>query len=131
MGASWPEQTAGYWAQRNRPNVLILSFKSMKRDLPGSVATVADFLNVHLTDELLKRVVELSSFEYMKSIDHKFNMGKLVAGRQAGPMIRKGTQGSSSELLSPEQQREIDAYCKDALKRLECDLPYEEFCDLA
>ena len=131
MGASWPEQTASYWAQRNRPNVLILSFKSMKRDLARSVSKVADFLSIRLTDELLKRVVELSSFEYMKSVDHKFNMGKLVAGRQAGAMIRKGTQGGSAELLSPSQQKEIDAACKDALTRLGCDLPYEEFCDPA
>jgi hypothetical protein len=46
-------------------------------------------------------------------------------------MVRKGTQGGSSELLSAEQQRQVDAYFMAELKRLGCDLPYEEFCDLA
>ena len=46
-------------------------------------------------------------------------------------MIRKGAQGGSSELLSPERQRQIDQHFMAELKRLGSDLPYEEFCDLA
>ena len=131
MGGSWPEHTASYWSQRDRPNVMIFSFKSMRRDLRGTVVKVADFLNIGVTDEVIRRVVDQSSFEYMKGIDHKFHMGKIVAGRKPGAMMRKGTQGGSSELLSPERQREVDAYCIAELKRLGCDLPYEEFCDPA
>src|SRR5262249_36590810 len=44
IGGSWAVSTAGYWAERHRPNVLILSFKSMKHDLRGTVLKVADFL---------------------------------------------------------------------------------------
>ena len=45
-------------------------------------------------------------------------------------MMRKGAQGGSSELLSPERQREMDAYFMAELKRLGSDFPYEEFCDV-
>ena len=45
--------------------------------------------------------------------------------------MRKWTQGGSSELLSPAQQREVDAYCQAELRRLGCDQPYEEFADVA
>jgi hypothetical protein len=131
MGVSWPENTAGYWAQRHRPNVLILSFKSMKRDLAGTVRRVAEFLNVRVSDDVIRKVASLSTFEYMKGIDHKFHMGKMIPWREPGAMIRKGAQGASSELLSPERQHEVDAYCMAQLKRLGCDLPYEEFCTLA
>jgi sulfotransferase family protein len=131
MGIAWPQNTAGYWAQRRRPNVLILSFKSMKRDLHTAVRKVADFLNIRATDKVIQQVCEKSSFEYMKRIDYKFHMGKIIPWREPGAMIRKGTQGGSSELLSPERQREIDAYCMAELKRLGCDLPYEEFCDIS
>jgi hypothetical protein len=37
LGGSWAVNTAGYWAERHRPNVLVVSFKSMKRDLRGTV----------------------------------------------------------------------------------------------
>jgi len=127
----WAENAAGYWAQRHRPNVLVMSFKAMKRDLPGSIRKAVDFLGLHPSEEVLKEVERQSTFQYMKSIDHKFSMGKMVPWREAGSMIRKGTQGGSSELLTPERQREVDAHFIAKLKALGSDLPYEEFADLA
>jgi sulfotransferase family protein len=133
IGGSWAANTAGYWAQRGRPNVLIASFKSMKRDLKGTVRTVAEFLDVHAPDHAPERLIDIvcekSSFEYMKGIDHKFRMGKMIPWRPAGAMMRKGAQGGSAELLSRERQREMDSYFKAQLKRLGSDFPYEEFCD--
>lgn len=129
MGGSWAENAAGYWAARVRPNVLVLSFKAMKKDLRGTVKTVAAFLDINASDALIDDVQRLSSFEYMKSIDHKFRMGKLSPWREPGAMIRKGTQGGSSELLTPERQREIDAHFRAELRELGSDLPYDDFCD--
>jgi hypothetical protein len=130
IGGSWASNTAGYWAQRHRPNVLIVSFKSMKRDLKGTVRNVARFLDIEAPEELIGAVTEQSSFAYMKKIDHKFRMGKIIPWRAEGAMMRKGTQGGSSELLTRERQREMDAYFRAELKRLGSDFPYEEFCDV-
>jgi Sulfotransferase domain len=131
MGGSWAVNAAGYWAQRQRPNVRIFSFKSMKRDLRGAVCQVADFLGVRTTESMIQEVCEQSSFEYMKRNDDKFCMWNLIPWQSRVPMVRKGSQGGSSELLSKEQQRQIDAYFMSELKRLGSDLPYEEFADLA
>ena len=131
VGGSWAANAAGYWAQRNRPNVLVLSFKSMKRDLPGTVRRVAEFIGVNVTEPVMQEVCAQSSFEHMKRIDSKFSAWKMTPWSSAGTMMRKGVQGGSSELLSPEQQRHMDAYFIAELKRLGSDLPYDEFCDLA
>ena len=40
-------------------------------------------------------------------------------------------QGGSSELLTLEQQREMDTHFIAELKRLGSDFPYEQYCDLA
>jgi hypothetical protein len=40
-------------------------------------------------------------------------------------MMRKGASGGSSELLTPEQQLQIDDYCRRELGRLGCDFPYD------
>jgi len=108
--------------------VLICSFKEMRRDLAGSVNRVAQFLGVNASPEILQRVTELSSFNYMKTIDDKFSTGKFLSLRAAAPMMRKGTEGGSSELISPAQARRIDEYFMSELKRLGSDFPYEEFC---
>jgi hypothetical protein len=127
---SWALNTAGYWALRDRPNVLVLSFKEMKRDLPGAVRRIADFLNVQVNDEILRRVCERSTFEYMKSIDRKFEVWNVIPWHRKTGMMRKGLQGGSSELLTRAQQREMDEYFMAELKRLGSDFPYEEFCDV-
>jgi hypothetical protein len=131
LGGSWAVNAAGYWAQRHRPNVLILSFKQMKRDLQGTVRKVADFLDIRVPEDVIQEVCAKSTFEYMKRIDEKFRPWPMLPWYSDPTMIRKGTQGGSSELLSPERQRDMDAHFQAELKRLGCDLPYEEFCDLA
>jgi hypothetical protein len=131
VGGSWAVNAAGYWAERHRPNVLVVSFKSMKRDLRGTVLKVADFLNIRASDEQVDEVCRLSSFDYMKRNDHKYAIGQVVPWRKPGAMIRKGQEGTSSELLSPERQRLIDRHFMTELERLGSDFPYAEFCALA
>jgi len=129
LGGSWAVNAAGFWAERHRPNVLVLSFKAMKKDLRGSVKAVAGFLGINASEALIDDVCRLSTFEHMKSIDHRFHMGKMIPWREAGAMIRKGKQGGSSELITLEQQREIDAHFRAELRALGSDFPYDEFCD--
>ena len=67
----------------------------------------------------------------MKRIDEKFRVWNMIPWKPEMPMIRQGKQGGSSELLTRDQQRQIDAYCMGGLKRLGSDFPYEQFCDIA
>lgn len=128
MGGSWGVTTAAYWAQRDKPNVLICSFKEMRRDLEASVRRVASFLGVNASPEIIGKVTELSSFGYMKTIDDKFSTGKFLSVRAPAEMMRKGSEGGASELITPAQARRIDEYFINELKQLGSDFPYEEFC---
>ena len=130
MGSSWAHNASGYWVARQQPNVLVLSFKAMKKDLRAAVEEVARFLGIAASDRLIDDVARLSSFEHMKSIDHKFHMGKMIPWQEAGAMIRKGRQGGSSELLTSARQHEIDRHCIAELRALGSDFPYDEFCDV-
>ena len=128
----WPVNTAGYWAQRHRPNVLIVSFKSMKKDLRGTVRRVADFMGVRAGDDVMERVYQTATFDYMKQIDDKFRAWDMIPWTStAAPMMRKGDKAHSSELLTPEQQRRIDEHFISELRRLGSDFPYEEFCEIS
>jgi hypothetical protein len=130
--SSWPVNTAGYWAQRHRPNVLIVSFKSMKKDLRGTVRKVADFMGVRGGDDMIERVYRKSTFDYMKQIDDKFRAWDMIPWTStAAPMMRKGSKADSSELLTPEQQRRIDEHFISELRRLDSDFPYDEFCEIS
>jgi hypothetical protein len=130
-GGHWARHAADAWARRHRKNVGILSFKEMKRDLPGTVRRVAEVLDVRVPDAVIARVVERSTFEAMKRIDEKFSIGRLIPWKRGGAMLRRGAQGGSSELLTLERQREIDATFQADLRKAGSDLPYERFADLA
>lgn len=127
---SWAAHVASYWEQRHRQNVLLLMFSDLKDDLAGNIAKITNFVGVELEQQALDRVVEKSSFAYMKSIDHKFYPGPVTPMAPArGSMMRRGQKGGSGELLSPDQQTRIDDYCRAELKQLGSDFPYDEFIE--
>jgi hypothetical protein len=129
FGNTWAEHTASYWALKEKPNVLVLSFRAMKQDLPGAVQQVADVLGIELTNTELNAVVDKASFEHMSSIEDKFTpmpKGSLPCG-DGLKMMREGKSGNSNEMLTAEQQRQIDRHFQRALKRLGSDFPYAEF----
>jgi len=125
---SWAVSAAGYWAQRHRPNVLVMSFASMKRDLEATVRRVAEFLELRVSEEVIQEVCRKSSFDYMKSIDERFAPFQGAPWRSKTFMMRSGEQGASSALLAPQQQREMDAVFTAELQKLGSDLPYDEIC---
>ena len=123
---SWAEHLASYWAVRNEPNVLFLTYEEMRKDHSATVARIAEFMGVELTADEHRAVVHESSFAAMKQAGLKFDPGQIVPWTRGRSMVRSGTSGASSELLSSAQQKQIDDYCRADLARLGCDFPYDE-----
>ena len=129
FAASWSQHLHSFWALRHKPNVLILSFKAMKADLPGTVKQVAQFMDVELTDPQLTKVIEKCRFDYMKAIDDRFvPMKKGALPWLTASMMRQGKEGNSKELITPAQQQRIDQYFMQELAALGSDFPYGEYC---
>ncbi|XP_028406628.1 estrogen sulfotransferase-like isoform X2 [Dendronephthya gigantea] len=70
--ASYFVHLMSWWEHRNDPNVLFLFFEDMKDDLESAVRKVASFIGIE-DDERIKKAVEMSSFEFMKSNERKFS----------------------------------------------------------
>jgi hypothetical protein len=125
----WPEHAHSYWAARNEPNVLFLTYKEMKADLEKAVRQVAEFLEVPLTPAQLARVCEKCSFDYMRSVREKFDPGAVTPLSILGtPMLRRGEQGGSGELLSHKKQLRMDGCFREALEELDSDFDWERCC---
>lgn len=54
------------WKQRDHPNVCILFYEDMKRDLPSSIRKVATFMQKELTDLQIESLAQHLSFKSMK-----------------------------------------------------------------
>lgn len=113
-----------YWAhavswlaQRDNPDVLLLTFDEMKQDLPGVVRRVAAFLDLPLDDRRLAVATEQSSFEFMSAHAAPFSeplfrawtveqLG-LPADSQAAK-VRDGDVGRNRRELHPDTARRLD-----------------------
>ncbi len=120
----WAMLTDSWWKLKDQDNVLIMLYEDMKKDPTATIKTVADFLQVELTEDQFNNVLEKSSFSYMKANDDKFAPPAWDAGHV--PMVRSGKSGNSKELLSKEAQVQIDEYCMQELEKIGSTFPYHD-----
>jgi hypothetical protein len=113
---SWFEHVANWKANRVGLNVLYLEYELLLADPEAGIRKIAEFCDIPLTPEKLARVVERSSFTFMKQYEMKFDQALevlLEQGLTLGSFIRKGRAGEGSKRLTPEQ----DAQFQQAYKR--------------
>ncbi len=114
----WPvwENIRSWWAVRNLPNVKLIHFNDLKSDLAGSVREIGDFLGLRPDAATLARIVEHSTFDYMKAHAGKMApRGGAMWNGGATTFINKGTNGRWRDTLTP---AEIAAYEAKAVAEL-------------
>jgi len=57
---------AGYWAERRRPNVLLVHYSDLKADLDGEMRRIAAFLDVAVDEAVWPSLVASACFETMR-----------------------------------------------------------------
>lgn len=119
-GRYW-DHVRSWWPQRECPNVLMLCFEDMKRDLTGTIVRVADFLGLAVDPPMLERVTQQASFTFMKEHARQFvseRASRDVQARYGLPgdelwvQIRSGRTGDARNELSAETIRQFDAVWK-------------------
>ena len=107
--AAWYRNVKSWWPYFQSNRVLWLRYQDMKADLSATVDRVVEFLQWDVTAEQKQRVLEYSSFGWMKAHDEKFssqgNGGKPVF--KPGKFVRKGVVGGYRDLMTAEQEQRI------------------------
>jgi len=114
----WPywENVRSWWQIRDLPNVMLLHFEELKRDLPGSIRRIAAFLDIPIDERRWDDIVRHCTFDYMKS--HAAPIAPLGGAFWDGggeTFINKGTNGRWRDLLSAD---DVKAYEARALREL-------------
>uniref|UniRef100_A0A6U3BGI7 Sulfotransferase domain-containing protein n=1 Tax=Paramoeba aestuarina TaxID=180227 RepID=A0A6U3BGI7_9EUKA len=87
-----------WWPYRNQKNVLFLHFNDMKKDHEGSIQKISDFLEYNYPPEQFAKILEYTSFPWMKEHQIKFelpNFFKEGPFLKSGAMVRKGLAGAA------------------------------------
>lgn len=107
----WPfwSLIRSWWALRSHPNVLLVHFSDMKRDLDGEMRRIAEFLGTDkMTEEQWKGAVEHSGFAWMKEHAECFAPPQADLAFEGGAkqFINKGTNGRWQDVLSEEDNQQ-------------------------
>lgn len=113
---SYWENIRSWWEIRDLPNVMLLHFADLKRDMPGSIRRMAEFLAIPIDEDRWPDILRHCSFDYMKQHASKtVPLGGAFWDGGAETFINKGTNGRWRDLLSAE---DISRYEQRALAEL-------------
>jgi hypothetical protein len=120
-----PEEPTSYWshllswwAERDNPDVLLLSYEYMSDEPEATIRRLAGFCGIPLDDELLALTLERTSLSYMLEHKDRFDdlmMRQLSEARCNLPpgsdtaKVREGRVGGHVRELPPEIAAEMDA----------------------
>jgi aryl sulfotransferase len=111
---TWPAHVKGWWDRAGRrPNVLLVHFEEMKRDLPAVTKRVAEFLGVRALEEReLARVVEKAGFDFMQRHQEMFEMFPPHILQTSGELLIRGTANRHDD-VPVEVRNRIIAWAKE------------------
>jgi aryl sulfotransferase len=107
-GAAHLAHVATFWEQRTRPNLLLVHYNDLKRDLAGQMRRVAAFLGLDVPEAKWPAVVGRCTFDAMKArADEIGTFWNFDGGAQS--FLFKGTNERWRDVLTSE---ELAAYEK-------------------
>lgn len=106
---SWFQHTLGWWkahqAPQNKGRILWVTYEGLSTDRDSTIARVAEFLDVQLTEELLAKVTAASDFGTMQK--------EAKARDRNSTFFRKGEIGDWRNHFTTAQSEEFDTiYCQ-------------------
>ncbi len=107
---SFWENVRSWWEIRNLPNIMMVHFDNLKRDMPGEIRRIAKFLDIPIDESNWDIILEHCSFEWMKEHGEKI-VPAAGAAWIGGPktFIHKGTNGRWRETLTAVESAEYEA----------------------
>ena len=98
-----------FWEARNESNVLLVHYNDLKADLDGEMRRIAEFLDIHVDDDLWPRLVEAARFESMKGKAQELmpTAGTIWQGG-GDTFLHKGTNGRWRDVVNQEELKLYD-----------------------
>lgn len=113
---SFWENVRSWWAIRDLPNVKMIHFADLKRDMPGEMRKIAAFLDIDIDEARWDTIVEYCTFDWMKANATKsVPLGGAFWDAGAEVFINKGVNGRWKDTLTAEDNARYDAMARSEL----------------
>lgn len=108
-----------WWELRDEPNVLLLHYAQLKKDLPGQISRLAEFFSIDPASLRMDDIVEHCSFDYMSARAEKMAPFGGTHMSSAKAFFHKGLKRDHRNELRPAQVQRFDRVALEKLGR-EC-----------
>jgi hypothetical protein len=105
----WFSHVQGWWSQRAKPNLLIVTYEELQQDARKVIADIARFLGKHLSQDQMAAILSNSSFSSMKE-NISGDLNKMGIFRL--PFMRKGITGDWKNHFTVAQNDHFDRVLK-------------------
>jgi aryl sulfotransferase len=104
-----------YWAARDEPDVLLVHYADLKKDLHDEMRRVAGFLEIEVPETLWPELVKAASFESMKGAANELMPTAGVIWQGGGnTFLHKGVNGRWRDVYRPDDLASYDTKVKSS-----------------
>lgn len=116
---SWFDHVASFLAEADRPDVHIVRYEGLMRDLVRELSALSAFLGLDHGKHQIAELSRACSFEAMKRDEHRFDHATqepAVRGMQTGVFLRRGRVGDHTSYFSEPQLQRFEAQARKAAR---------------
>ncbi|XP_062391803.1 amine sulfotransferase-like [Sardina pilchardus] len=121
LGGNWFDHVEGWLNNKDKYDILFVSYEEMKLDLRSVVMKISKFVGKILSDVDVDKVMDRVTFKNMKN-DPIANYHSSVKGNlfdsSKGNFMRKGAVGDWKNFLTVAQSERFDQVYRERMKRL-------------
>src|SRR5687768_6311878 len=117
-GNSWYAFNRDWLLNSKGRQVLYIKYEDINEYKRNVIRRLVDFLGLSVTDEIIERAIQRSSFEFMKEHEDKFGIEKVEDRRVYDQFIRKGVSGQGVDYLDQEQKSIYKKLYEKSLQKL-------------